>query len=193
MNHERIGKAVNFAMKAHDGQKRKYTGEPYIYHPMAVAGLLMARVPDATEAMCIAAILHDVLEDTEVDLVQILDEFGSDVATLVHELTEPKFEGNRAARKEQEAQRLATISPEAQTIKYADIICNLMDIDQHDPGFAPKYKYEKQRALTMMADGNQSLRGSAWLLTLTDLPPRSQTYADFTGITKSEAEAMVGG
>ena|SRR5688572_7591664 len=195
MNYGKIAAAINFASHAHAGQKRKYNGEPYMHHPMAVLGLLLSRVPHATEDMLVAAVLHDVLEDTGVSFGGIEDTFGTDVADLVYQLTEPKLEGNRAFRKEREAQRLATISPEAQTIKYADIICNLIDIDKHDPKFAPVYKYEKQRALMLMADGDPSLRGSAWLLTLTSLPPCTQVYANFTGsgITIEEAQRMVGG
>ena len=63
---ERYSRALAFCMAAHAGvgQVRKYTGEPYAVHPIAVAALVRAYVPDASEEMLIAALLHDVVEDT---------------------------------------------------------------------------------------------------------------------------------
>src|SRR5690606_38890864 len=100
---------LNFAMKAHAevrnpdgsiGQKRKYTGEPYILHPMSVAGIV-ATTPFATKTMIAAALLHDVVEDTTYTLKDIEDRFGKEVARLVDWLTDlsTPADGNRAKRK----------------------------------------------------------------------------------------------
>ena len=70
---ERVKKAIEFAKKAHEGQKRK-TGEPYIIHPMAVMRTLMDWGMD--EDTIIAGVLHDTVEDTEVTLEDIKREFG---------------------------------------------------------------------------------------------------------------------
>src|SRR5580765_8807774 len=77
-----------FATAAHAavGQVRKYTGEPYINHPAAVAEIVRA-VPHS-EAMLAAAWLHDVVEDTKVTYADIKAEFGEDVAVLVNWLTD---------------------------------------------------------------------------------------------------------
>ena len=77
---ERIQEAYDLAFQAHDGQRRR-SGEPYITHPVAVADLLADLHLDA-ETM-IAAILHDVMEDTPIAKEEITSRFGADVAELV--------------------------------------------------------------------------------------------------------------
>ena len=80
----RIKKAITIATKAHEGQLRK-TGEPYIIHPLAVMKLLQEWNMD--EDSIIAGILHDTVEDTNLTLKEIEDEFGKDVAFLVNGVT----------------------------------------------------------------------------------------------------------
>ena len=77
---ERVQEAYDLAFRAHDGQRRR-SGEPYITHPVAVADLLADLHLDA-ETM-IAAILHDVMEDTPIAKEEITTRFGQDVADLV--------------------------------------------------------------------------------------------------------------
>lgn len=127
--------ALEFATNAHEGQFRKYTNEPYIVHPIAVANLL--RRVYHTEEMLIAALLHDTVEDTPVTLDDIRAEFGDDVATLVHYLTEKSVpeDGNRAVRKEIDALHYAEGDWRSQTIKVADLIDNTRSIKKHDPDF----------------------------------------------------------
>lgn len=76
--------AIEFAKKAHLGQKRK-SGEPYITHPLAVAYSLIDWGMDIDTVL--AGILHDTVEDTEVSLVEIENLFGRDVAFLVDGVT----------------------------------------------------------------------------------------------------------
>ncbi len=75
-----IYRATVYGAEAHKGQKRK-SGEDYIYHPIAVARILGEMCMDSRTI--IAAILHDVVEDTEITLQQLSQEFGEDIATLV--------------------------------------------------------------------------------------------------------------
>ena len=77
---ELVQEAYDFAFEAHDGQRRR-SGEPYITHPVAVADLLADLKLDAQTMM--AAILHDVMEDTPNTKDEITSRFGSDVAELV--------------------------------------------------------------------------------------------------------------
>ncbi|MDO5448667.1 MAG: bifunctional (p)ppGpp synthetase/guanosine-3',5'-bis(diphosphate) 3'-pyrophosphohydrolase [Clostridia bacterium] len=79
-----IDKAYKFAKKAHSGQCR-YSGEPYIMHPVAVAKILFELGMDYESL--IAALLHDTVEDTETGLDNISELFGHDVANLVDGVT----------------------------------------------------------------------------------------------------------
>lgn len=156
-----VEKALNFATEAHGsiGQTRKYTGEPYINHPIEVMEIV--RTVDHTDEMLAAALLHDTIEDTPVTRDDIDREFGPQVASLVMELTDQCHEGNRATRKAAEAARLGAISPEAQTVKLADFISNTRSIVERDPGFAMVYLREKLRVLAVMKDGDPSLYAQA--------------------------------
>ena len=77
-------KAYQFAKKAHDGQFRK-SGEPYILHPVEVA-IILAELNMDYQTVC-AAILHDTIEDCDVDFQTISTEFSEEVATLVDGVT----------------------------------------------------------------------------------------------------------
>lgn len=79
-----ICKAFNFAYRLHEGQLRK-SGEPYIAHPIAVAGLL--RDLGGSAPMIAAGFLHDVVEDTEVTLEELEANFGTEVRLLVEGVT----------------------------------------------------------------------------------------------------------
>lgn len=80
----RIRDAYDFAEQAHSGQTRK-SGEPYILHPLAVADIVVNMQMDTISI--IAALLHDVVEDTTVSLAQIREHFGDTCAMLVDGLT----------------------------------------------------------------------------------------------------------
>lgn len=159
-------KARDFAAAAHEkvGQKRKYTGEPYIVHPEEVAEIVASVGGD--EAMIAAAYLHDTVEDTEVTLDEILTEFGADVAELVEMLTDVSRpeDGNRATRKALDLAHTAKASPRAKTVKLADMISNAKDIGQHDPHFSRVYFVEKERLLAVLQEGHPTLYERAWEL-----------------------------
>ncbi len=146
-----------FATKAHGEQKRKYTGEPYINHPQAVA-LLVKSVPH-TDEMVAAAWLHDVVEDTGTPLADIEEVFGKEVAALVEQVTDVSrpTDGNHKTRKEMDREHLASASAAAQTIKIADLIDNSKSIMQHDPEFAAVYLQEKRALLEVLTEGDATL------------------------------------
>ena len=75
---EIVQRAFEFATRAHEGQVRKYTGVPYIVHPSEVMGIVSTVEHD--DAMLAAALLHDVVEDTDHTVDDIRAEFGDDVA-----------------------------------------------------------------------------------------------------------------
>lgn len=155
--------AAAYADAAHRlvGQRRKYTDEPYINHPAQVVALLR-QVPHTVE-MLAAAWLHDTVEDTQVTLQDIELRFGAKVAALVEQLTDVSCpgSGNRAARKAIDLAHIALASPEAKTIKLADLIDNTATIVEHDPNFAKVYLEEKARLLEVLVEGDQTLLARA--------------------------------
>lgn len=158
-----ISKASTFATAAHEaiGQKRKYTGQPYWYHPMAVAQIVDKA--GGTPEMIAAAWLHDVVEDTKITLERIESEFGWTVRKYVESLTDVSKpeDGNRAARKAIDREHIAKACPEAKTIKLADLIDNSRSILQNDPDFAKVYIPEKRLLLKVLTEGDQGLWNEA--------------------------------
>ena len=97
---DQIHQAYLLALDAHRGQKRR-TGEPYISHPVAVACILADMKMDYQTIM--AALLHDVIEDTSVEKMQISEQFGEQVANLVDgvsKLTQIEFVSRAEAQAE---------------------------------------------------------------------------------------------
>jgi (p)ppGpp synthase/HD superfamily hydrolase len=154
-----VERAKVFATAAHAavGQTRKYTGEPYVVHPMEVASLVES--VGGTEAMVAAALLHDVLEDTGVTVDVLEEQFGSEVADLVLWLTDVSKpdDGNRSTRKALDRQHSAAAPAAAQTVKVADLISNTRSIVAHDPGFAKVYLEEKRLLLDVLTRADPTL------------------------------------
>jgi (p)ppGpp synthase/HD superfamily hydrolase len=152
-----IIQAMDIALRAHDGQKRKYTQEPYIVHPFAVAGLVASTGAD--DYSIAAALLHDVVEDCGVDPCYLAATFGSRVTDLVMAVTDVSkpTDGNRAVRKRLDLEHLALASPQAQTIKLADLIDNTKTIIAFDPAFAQTYLEEKRALLEVLKRGHVGL------------------------------------
>ncbi|MBI4674795.1 MAG: bifunctional (p)ppGpp synthetase/guanosine-3',5'-bis(diphosphate) 3'-pyrophosphohydrolase [Chloroflexi bacterium] len=118
--------AIEFAARAHSGQYRKGTRVPYIIHPLAVARTLIEC--DADETLVIAALLHDVVEDTNTPLDAVRDAFGDEVAELVKALSEPHRQDPWEKRKQGTLEFLATASQEVLMLEVADKLDSLRDI-----------------------------------------------------------------
>lgn len=143
-------KAHEFAIEAHEGQVRKYTGVPYFRHPQSVASILFdfgyrENHPDEDNSivnyMRAAALLHDVVEDCDVQHKEIYERFGEEVGDLVFWLTDisrPEM-GNRKLRKRIDRMHIIGGPKESQIIKCADCIDNASDILVNDPDFAVVY------------------------------------------------------
>ena len=166
MKHDLITKAQGYAGAAHGavGQVRKYTGSPYITHPAAVAHLV-GQVTDDPRVIA-AAWLHDTLEDTRVSYDDLVWDFGLYVADLVRQVTDVSVlsDGNRKARKALDRAHLAKASPQAMTIKLADIIDNTHDIADCDPVFSGVYMREKRDQLAVLGAGSDKLLAKARLI-----------------------------
>ncbi len=87
---ELVSEAIAFAVKAHDGMRRKKSEAPYILHPMEAAVIVGTMTDDQT--LIAAAVLHDVVEDAGITLDEIEEKFGSRVRQLVAAETEDKRE-----------------------------------------------------------------------------------------------------
>ena len=84
-----LEEAIIFATQAHRGQVRKLAGTPYILHPLEVAAIISTITPDL-EVMA-AGVLHDTVEDCDVDPREIKEKFGARVSALVQSETEDKL------------------------------------------------------------------------------------------------------
>ena len=93
LNPETLSKAYNFALKAHADQKR-YSGDPYVIHPVAVADILTELKLDS--ATIATGLLHDTIEDTHATYNTIAKEFGTEVADLVDGVTKISVLENQA-------------------------------------------------------------------------------------------------
>ncbi|MGA8942132.1 MAG: bifunctional (p)ppGpp synthetase/guanosine-3',5'-bis(diphosphate) 3'-pyrophosphohydrolase [Thermoactinomyces sp.] len=124
----RLREAYEFAREAHEGQTRK-SGEPYINHPVAVAGILADLKMDVTTL--IAALLHDVVEDTSVTLEKIEEKFGTTVGKLVDGLTKlrkrMKFKSNEEHQAENHRKMFVAMAQDIRVIliKLADRLHNM--------------------------------------------------------------------
>ena len=150
-------KALSLAIRAHDGQVRKYTNEPYILHPVAVAEIISSVTLE--KDMIRAALLHDVVEDTSLTLDFLRRYFNDRVAILVEDLTDVSTpgDGNRKVRKQMDLEHTAIASPDAKTIKLADLIHNTSSILRYDPHFAVLYMKEKKALLEVLTEGDSLL------------------------------------
>jgi len=161
-----VERAAAFARAAHEGvgQRRKYSGEPYIVHPAAVVALVRTVTDDP--ATLAAAWLHDVVEDTSATIADIETAFGPDVARLVADLTDVsvKTDGNRRRRKEINRLHTAAADPRAKTVKLADLLDNLADIARADPEFARVVVVEYEALLDVLREGDPLLYAKAEVL-----------------------------
>jgi guanosine-3',5'-bis(diphosphate) 3'-pyrophosphohydrolase len=126
-----VARAFSFAAKAHEGQQRR-SGEEFINHPFGVAKILAElRLDEPTIA---AALLHDVVEDTEQDLKAVKDEFGDEIAQLVDgvtKLTRIQFQSREQAEAENYRKLIVAMAEDVRVIliKLADRLHNLRTIE----------------------------------------------------------------
>ena len=148
---EMIQKAFEFANEAHKGVRRR-SGEPYILHPIAVAKIVVSNIGLGYKSI-IAALLHDVVEDTDYTVDDLRSLFGDKVATLVEGLTKIKTvldNEDKAEQKSMQAENfkriLLTLNDDVRVvlIKLADRLHNCRTIE-----FMPEHKRDKILSETM--------------------------------------------
>jgi len=116
-----LDKAYRFAKEKHGEQVRKFSGKPYITHVVRTYKIVKHYTQD--EDMLIAAILHDVVEDTEVKITEVNRLFGNNVAVIVDQLTFVGSDKKFGLKKEVE-----DMSPKSKIVKLADRTANVIGL-----------------------------------------------------------------
>jgi GTP pyrophosphokinase len=126
-----IRKAFTTSLEAHAGMRRK-SGEPYIYHPLEVAQICVDEIGLGTTSV-VSALLHDVVEDTDISLQEVEKEFGPKVAKIIDGLTKISgvFEQGSSEQAENFRKMLLTLSDDVRVIliKLADRLHNMRTLD----------------------------------------------------------------
>ena len=138
----RLLRAVRFAAEQHRGDRRKGSeGAPYINHPIAVAEQLAATGMADDVELLMAALLHDVVEDTGVTREQLVELFGPGVADTVLEVSYDKSL-EKGERKRLVVETIGSKSRSARLIKLSDLISNVNDVLHHPPPWSKARKLE---------------------------------------------------
>ncbi|MGN6179713.1 MAG: RelA/SpoT family protein [Mucilaginibacter sp.] len=141
-----IRKAFDMALESHAAMRRK-SGEPYIYHPIAVAQIAAEEIGLGTTSI-VCALLHDVVEDTDVTLEDIEREFGKKVAMIIDGLTKISgvFDTNSSLQAENFRKMLLTLADDVRVIliKLADRLHNMRTME-----FMPRDKQLKLSSETV--------------------------------------------
>lgn len=126
-----LDRAILFAVKAHHNTERRGKGFPYIVHPMEAVEIVATITPD--QELLAAAALHDTIEDTDVTVEQLRDEFGDRIAQLVHAESDQFTEGVSEEdswhdRKQAAIDRLRDASHDAKIVAMGDKLSNMRAI-----------------------------------------------------------------
>lgn len=151
----RLGEAVAFAEAAH-GDQRRPAGEPYLEHLLEVVEILVSGAGVHDEDLLVAAVLHDVVEDTDRTAAEVGARFGPRVEELVAWVTKPRAEADEdpAEVRERYLLRLRSAPPEVLRLKLADRFSNVQRLDTHPrPEKRRSYYRETCRHLLPLAAG----------------------------------------
>ena len=154
---EVVIKAYNFSKEKHAGQKRKYSQLDYFTHPKAVARI----IEDLTgkDYLVAVALLHDVVEDTDTEYLDIVREFGQRIATLVQELTETPEKRKNRTKADYLIDVMSKMSEDALTVKLADRFHNVryLQVDCVSPEHLDfiKYYVEQTKEILFHLDINK--------------------------------------
>ncbi|MFW9823049.1 MAG: HD domain-containing protein [Candidatus Thorarchaeota archaeon] len=150
--------AITFAFEKYGTLTRKSMDIPYVVHPIRITTILHANGFNEFdhEELMIAALFHDLIEDTDLDLNEIEIQFGKRIGDIVIELTKP--EGAKGRNKDKWLENFVIKSKEAKIIKLADRIDNLMDIgDIWDTEKQKSYADQAKIILKSCGEANKQL------------------------------------
>jgi len=146
-----LKKAKEFDTTKHEGQKRKFGGQPYIVHPEAVADIITKF--QGNTKLQIVAWLHDTLEDTNTSIEELTNEFGAEIINLIIELTTPKSV-IKSEKGKYLLDKMNHMSEDALTVKLADRLNNVSDFNIAPDSFVNKYKPETEFILNGLKNLN---------------------------------------
>jgi guanosine-3',5'-bis(diphosphate) 3'-pyrophosphohydrolase len=178
--------AYRVAATAHGGQLRKGGDRPYIEHPLRVAALL--RGAGFGPEVIAAALLHDVVEDTEMTVEDVANAFGERVAQLVEALTEDKEIEPYARRKHGHRAKVEAAGGEALAIYAADKLANVRDLRAayaaHGEAVASRFKAPLDLRIRLWEDDIGMLKRLA-----PDLPFLGELAGEVRGLKAARAPA----
>jgi GTP pyrophosphokinase len=138
-----IRRALEFMINAHSGQFRKFSGEEYAWHPVGVAKIVRnLKSSKNKDKICIAALLHDTVEDTDVTLCDIQNHFGEMVSSIVYELTSDGVKIKEMGKANYLLNKMLRMTSYALVIKLADRLHNCSDLPTASEKFRNKYVKE---------------------------------------------------
>lgn len=164
--------AIEFATRAHASQTRKFGArEPYVAHPIRVSKLVLKVTEDLSVVrrltLATAAVLHDVIEDTDVQAYAIADSFGDEVKTLVESVTK----NTKLPKSDKELEfllRFKQSSVDTVLIKLADRYDNLKSMSEAPSDFQTKYLKNTGQLLKAIPTGATKDRRVVTLLGMID-------------------------
>lgn len=154
---ERIQRAYELGLSAHEGQTRVTTGEPYFNHCIEVAGIIESwcytKESRFVEDLVVAALLHDTVEDTELTLEEIENEFGPEVAFLVDGVSKFKSEGGGSDHETiKKVLEGYFVDPRVAILKLADRVQNMKSLKDMPVGKQGPKAWETEEIYARIAE-----------------------------------------
>lgn len=130
---QQLIRCINFAATKHRDQRRKdVCASPYINHPLQLIDVLSIEAGITDIDVLCAAVLHDTIEDTDANDMELTEHFGKKICSIVLEVSDD-CDLCKQERKKAQIDLAPVLSDEAKLVKLADKICNLRDISENPP------------------------------------------------------------
>lgn len=140
--------------KWHNGQRRKFSNEPYCHHPIRVSKIVYDHTHNID--MATAALLHDILEDTRITIEELEKKYSKKIVDWVKELTNDDDEIKRIGKTEYMSNKFSGLSNKALIIKLADRLDNVWDLGEiKEKVFVEKYEIETEKIMIELITGRK--------------------------------------
>ncbi len=189
----RLDQALAFALAAHGPQTRKGTGVPYVSHLLQVSGMVLEHGGDTIQAC--AGLLHDVVEDTAVTLVEVVQHFGPEVAEIVADCSDtladesPTHKRPWQQRKQAYVVRLQAVPARSALVIGCDKVHNLRstvaDLQTHGPEILARFNAPPPAQKWLQAEIRAALASKLPVALERELAALSARYAELVGVDGS--------